>query len=271
MTTLRLGGTTDALLGAHLLELTQHLSAPRAPRAALGMPGRLGTRLASSSGAAAREITLGVYFGPDTLQLLPDRPARIARLESALAGRLPLWTVDRPLVRTWVVCTRVTVGPVPGAPVLGTAVLDAVITLLALDGGSEDMEPSALALGTARTAVAVGTLPTHATLWWSGGTSPRTLTETDGRGRTIGVLSSTATLAAGASLVVDLDRKRAWVQLADGTRTVADGTLTGTWPALDPDDAVGLGLLDGTSDTLAPGLSLSSGTGLLITRRRWRL
>ena len=88
-----------------------------------------------------------------------------------------------------------------------------------------------------------------------------TLTYTPANGEDDTVLTISTAVATGEHVALDLDAADARLVATSGTRTAV--TPTGTWPTLDPSDA--------TSPVALPTLTLSSGSGLWMGRRRWRL
>jgi hypothetical protein len=255
-------------IGVQLTVLRDWMTVPAARRDITAIPGQLAGRAGPSTGATDRLLTVGVRL-PATL--LTDRAALQARVESAVAGLLPLTTVDRPGIRTWVVRREIVWQDVPNVVGLTYPGIDGLITLRAVHGGSEDVTGRVYALSSSDTEIALGTLPSTGWLTLWGGTSPVVVTEVDGRGAGVSALTVTRTMATGASVALDLARREAWYTSAAGVRSAADDIVSGDWPTLDPEGAVGRGLLDGFSAVRYPSLRLSSGSGQLVTRRRWRI
>lgn len=247
-------------VGFFVESMTGWLTAPRVQLAMGSVTNRLGVVFGGPQQVAPRQIVLRGYLVPTVLS---DRATALATLETFFAGRGVFRTADRPLVQTPVKC----IGVVPTDDTdLGPQMVDPMfrveVSLVAIDGGSEDLvPPGPMAIGTTRTPVALGTLPSRGWLHVFGSTSPVTITYTSANGERASALVVTGTLATGESYALDLAREDVWKVAAAGTRTRVS-TVSGVWPALDPSDALG---------TVMPTLAVSSGTGLLVARRRWRL
>lgn len=253
-----IGSTPLTSLGLRPNRLAGWLTGARAERTFVGVPGTVGQVAGERVAPKVRTAQIGATV---PLTHLSEREAAIARVERALQGLLPLRTIDRPTVQTWCECVDIAWGELPEARGLTVPLITCTMTFVAVDGGSEDVTPSApIALGTSATAIPLGTLPSGGWLCAWGGSSPLTLTYTPANGVDATTLVITQTLGTGEHLACDLDRQDVWVVTAIG-RTRAS-SVTGTWPALDPAHQLG---------SAAPTLTLSSGSGLLLTRKRWRI
>lgn len=262
-------------LGLVPLDLNEWLTAARALRTTASVAGRLGVTVGSKQPAAPRRVTVGAAA---LLTSELDRLAAMARVERALLDqRIPLETADRPLVQTWVLVEAIDWKQVhPQAPKIAVPSIACQITLLALDGGSEDAEPwPPVLLSTTPAAMPVGTLPSDGTLWLWGYTSPVVLTYTPANGENPITLTIAQAATTGDSVMLDLWTADAYFTLASsGARTKITNAVVaspvGQWPAIDNRDQRGYGMVDGTSAFANPTLAVSSGSGLWIGRRRWR-
>lgn len=246
--------------GFYVESMSGWLAAPRVVPTLGAVSGRLGVIIGGPQAVSPRQIVVRGYMLPSTLA---NRETALTTLELALAGRCLFRTADRPTVQTAVLCMGVT--PVEDGstgPQLVDPIIRAEITLLAVDGGSEDYIPLAPRLITATpTQIPVGTLPTRGWLHLFGYGSPVTLTYVSANGARTTTLTITDAPLTEGSLALDLAREDVWRVTAAGVRSRVSG-VSGVWPALDPLDVAG---------TVRPTLAVSSGTGLLLARRRWRL
>lgn len=256
-------------LGLVPTDISGWLTGARAQRSAAGIPGRVSTVLGAKRAAAARVLTVGVLA---PLASETERPSVIARVEHALLDqRVAIETVDRPGVQTWAACDLIDWREAaPNAPKLAVPSISGVIQFVALDGGSEDVEPAVpVLLGTTRAAIPAGTLPTGGMVLLWGYTAPVTLTYAPANGVGSTALTIGQAVATGEHVALNLDTQEAFFVPVSGARSAF--LPSGSWPTLDPTDAVGAGLIDGTSATAYATLTTSSGTGLWLGRRRYRL
>lgn len=247
------------IAGARPARLSGFLTAPRGVRSVSGVPGRLAPVM---GGLQAPEPRRGGLTLRIPLATLADRPAAIATVEAALAGAVrSIRTADRPGVHTRCIAESIVWSEIQGAPGLTIPTLLCDIVWLAVDGGSEDWpaDPPIL-LGTTRTPIALGSLPSGGWLFVWGSTSPVTITYTPANGTGATTCVITQTLATGEHLAGDLDTGDVWYVTAT-TRTRVS-TVVGELPVLNPADALG---------TVAPTLQLSTGSGLLVPSTRYRL
>jgi hypothetical protein len=249
-----------ASFGLYVETMSGWLTAPRVRPQFGTVSGRLGVVVGGSQLVEPRQIVIRGYVLPT---LLTDRAAAMAALEVALAGRCLFRTEDRPSVQTDVLC--VSIQPADSTdlgPQLVNPIFKVEVTLVALDGGSEDtVQSGPLLLSATPTPVLLGTLPSRGWLSIYGSTSPVTVSYASANGTVATTLVITGALSSGESYALDLDREDVWKITAAGVRSRVS-TVSGTWPALDPSDALG---------SVMPTLAVSSGTGVLISRRRWRL
>jgi hypothetical protein len=247
------------IAGARPVRLTGFLTAPRGQRTVSGVPGRLAPVLGSRQAPEPRRggLTLRV-----PLVSLADRPSVIATVEAALADAIrSIRTADRPGVHTRCVAESIVWSEVQGAPNLTIPSILCDIVWLAIDGGSEDWpaDPPIL-IGTGRTAIPLGSLPSGGWLFCWGGSSPLTLTYTPANGANVTTCTITQVLATGEHLAGDLDTGDVWYVTASSRTRVS--AVAGELPTLDPADAIG---------SIFPTLSVSSGSGLLLPSTRFRL
>lgn len=248
-----------SIAGARPVRLSGFLTGPRGQRTVTGVPGRLAPVVGSRQAPEPRRggMTLRV-----PLATLTDRPAAIATVEAAIADAIrSIRTADRPGVHTRCVAESITWSEIPNAPGLTIPTLLCDIEWLAIDGGTEDWpaDPPIL-LGTGRTPIPLGSLPSGGWLFAWGGSSPLTITYTPANGAGATTCVITQTLATGEHLAGDLDTGDLWFVTAS-TRTRVS-SVVGELPVLDPADALG---------TVNPTIQLSSGTGLLLPSTRFRL
>jgi hypothetical protein len=248
-----------SIAGARPVRLSGFLTAPRGQRSLSGVPGRLAPVVGGLQAPEPRRATLTLRI---PLASIADRPAAIATVEAALAGAVrSIRTADRPGVHTRCLAESLTWSEIPGAAGLTIPTLVCDVVWLAVDGGSEDWpaDPPIL-LGTGRTAIPLGSLPSGGWLFLWGGTSPLTITYTPANGANSTTCVITQALATGEHLAGDLDTGDVWLVTALARTLVS--TVVGELPVLDPADALG---------TVTPTLQLSTGTGLLVPSTRYRL
>jgi hypothetical protein len=248
-----------SIAGARPVTLTGFLTANRAGRSVVSVPGRLAPLVGDQGAPDSRRGSMTLRIPCATLA---DRPAAIAAVEAALAGAVrTIRTTDRPGVHTRAVAESITWREVSGAPGMTIPSLLCDVVWLLVDGGSETWPaPGPMLLDTTRRRVSLGTLPSGGWLFAWGGSSPLTITYTpaNGTGATTCVISQT--VATGEHLAADLDTGDVWLVTAS-TRTRVTG-VAGALPALDPAHALG---------AVMPTLQLSSGTGLLVPSTRFRI
>ncbi len=247
------------IAGARPVRLSGFLTAPRGQRTVTGAPGRLAPVIGARQAPEPRRggMTLRV-----PLTVLTDRPAAIAAVEAAVGDAVrSIRTADRPGVHTRCVAESLVWSEIPNAPGLTIPTLLCDIVWLAVDGGSEDWpaDPPIL-LGTGRTPIPLGSLPSGGWLFAWGGTSPLTITYTPANGVGATTCVITQTLATGEHLAGDLDTGDVW-HVTASTRTRVS-SVVGELPVIDPADALG---------SVLSTLQLSSGTGLLVPSTRFRL
>lgn len=254
-------------------DITSWLTASRADRTLVSVPGRVGSAVGPKLAAEPRFIEVGVLA---YLSAYTDRDRIIARVESVLMDqRVAIETADRPNLQTWAVLQKVSWAEVPNAPKIAVPSMTGRLVFVSTDGGSEDVEPSTpVVLSTTPRAVPMGTLPTGGVVLLSGYTSPVTLTYRPANGRDVRSLTISQAVATGEHVCLNLDTQEAYfvpvpADFMNATRTKIN--TAGNWPILDPGHAAGLGLLDGTSPVAYPTITISSGTGVWIGRRRWRI
>lgn len=248
-------------IGLTPMRLTGHLTAGGVTRARQPVPGRAGLLLGTRQGAepAYIEIEAAAKLGAFT-----DRGALLGVIERAYGGGAirTLRTMDRPDVLTRVVLDGpAQIREVAGAPGLTIPRLIVLLRFLRLDGGSLAWPAAgAILLGTTPTPIPLGSLPSGGTVLAWGGSSPLTITYTPATGIGATAWTITQALATGEHVAAEIDTGDVFHVAVSGTRTRV-ATVTGTAPALDPDDEAG---------TASPSLALSSGSGLLlpITRHR---
>jgi hypothetical protein len=241
--------------------LRGHLTAAGGTRARTGLAGRAGQVLGTRQAASEASIEVDATA---KLTALPDRGAVLDAVELAYGGGVlrTLRTMDRPAVLTRVLLD----GPpviteVPGAPGLTIPRLTVTLRFLRVDGGSVGWPaPGPVLLGTTRTPIALGSLPSAGWILAWGTTSPLTITYTpaSGVGATAWVI--TQAVATGEHLAADVETGDVWFVSTSGVRTRVSG-VSGIRPALDPGDSLGSAL---------PSLALSSGTGLYLPATRHR-
>ena len=248
-----------AIAGARPVRLSGFLTAPRGQRSVLGVPGRLAPVVGALQAPEARRGALTLRVPCATLA---DRPAAIATVEAAIGGAIrSIRTADRPGVHTRCLAESITWSEIPGAASLTIPTLLCDVVWLAVGGGSEDWpaDPPVL-LGTGRTPIGTGSLPSGGWLFAWGGTSPLTITYTPANGAGATTCVITQALATGEHLAGDLDTGNVW-HVTASTRTRVS-SVVGELPVIDPADALG---------SVAPSLQLSSGTGLIVPSTRYRL
>jgi hypothetical protein len=249
----------ERIAGARAVSATGFLTASRGTRAIASVPGRLGVLVGGLEAAAPRRAAL-VFRVP--VATLADRPAAIATVEGAFAGAVrSIRTADRPDVHTRCLVEAITWRELDGATGMVHPSLLCEVELLAVDGGSDQWPtPGPVLLGTTRTMVPVGSIPTGGWLFLWGGSSPLTVTYRSANGQRVATCVITQALATGQHLAGDVETGDVWFVTAT-TRTRVSA-MVGELPLLDPADALG---------TVRPTLQLSSGTGLLVPSLRYRL
>lgn len=252
--------------GCVATNVTGWLTAARARRVTTGLVGRVGQARGTKGPAPVRVLTV------DLLAPLTDvthRDRIIGGVEADWMDQLvPIGTVDRPGVETWAECVDLQWGELPEAPaflppLVGRATFEAV------DGGSEDLLPSVVRIGTTPTEVPCGTLGSAGLLYVWGYTAPLVVTYWPATGGESTTLVVAPTLAAGEHAVLDLQEQEAWRATSGSTRTVL--STSGPWPALDAIHRAGRGLVVTGDTTRQPALSVSSGSAVWVGRRRWRI
>lgn len=247
------------IAGARPVRLSGFLTAPRGQRSVAGVPGRLAPVVGALQAPEPRRGGMTLRF---PMASLADRPATIATAEAALAGAIrSIRTADRPGVHTKCFAESIEWSEIPQAPGLTIPTLLCDIVWLKVDGGSEDWpaDPPIL-LGTTRTPIPLGSLPSGGWLFVWGSTSPVTITYAPANGTGVTTCVITQAIATGEHLAGDLDTGDIWYVTAT-TRTRVS-SVVGELPILDPADALG---------TVSPTLQLSTGTGLLVPSTRYRL
>ena len=248
-------------IGLRPSRLSGFLTGARAPRARSGLAGFAGQLLGATQAAPEAVAEMEAYA---PLATLADRPALAATIEAAYGGGVvrTIRTLDRPNVITRALLVEATITELPQAPGLTLARVIVTLRWLRVDGGSPDWPtPGPILLGTTRTAVPLGSLPSAGALLLFGYTSPLVITYTPANGVGATAWTITQALTTGEHVAADLESGDVFLATAAGGRSRVS-SVTGTAPAMDPTDALG---------TLAPMLSLSSGTGLYLAARRYRL
>ncbi|MCO4101744.1 MAG: hypothetical protein HEQ38_20595 [Gemmatimonas sp.] len=248
-----------SIAGARPVRLSGFLTAPRGQRSTSGVPGRLAPVVGGLQAPEPRRATLTLRI---PLATIADRPAAMATVEAALAGAIrSIRTADRPGVHTRCIADAIVWSEQPNAPGMTIPSLLCDVVWLAIDGGTEDWpaDPPVL-LGTTRTPIPMGSIPSGGWLFIWGSTSPVTITYTPANGTGATTCVITQTVATGEHLAGDLDTGDIWLVTASARTRVS--TVGGELPVLDPADALG---------TVLPSLQLSTGTGLLVPSTRFRL
>jgi hypothetical protein len=264
-----INGRDLATDGFTLIQLTGWSSPPAWQRSTAALPNIHGVVPALWTSVEPRQITVGVRYYCTTLAA---RQGALLTLQDRLTGLLTLrfddWT-DR-VVRGVASAIRVTSMDPGGA--FAIPGIEMAFTITAYDGASYDAEPRVLALTTTPTAVALGTLPSAGLIRldgaWTSSTA-RTVTFRAASGVSQGTLTltapSTASLAAGDGLEIDLGRQYVTKVTAAGVRTNAYAWKTaGAWFALDPAYA-------DRAATQYATLEVSTGTGSLLYRPAYAL
>ncbi len=236
------------------------LTAARAARASVGLVGSAAQLVGSLQAAPATFIEIEASA---PLAAFTDRPALAAAIEAAYGGAIRMIrTLDRPGIVTRAVLADVTINELPQAPGLTIPRVLVTLRFLRIDGGSQDWPtPGPILVGTTRTPIALGSLPSRGVLLAFGYTSPLVVTYTPATGLGATTWTITQTLATGEHVAADLDTGDVYLATAAGGRTRV-ATVTGTVPALDPAHVVGTG---------NPALQVSSGSALHMAQRRYRL
>ena len=236
------------------------LTAARAARPFVGLAGSAAQVVGTLQAAAVTYLEIEAHA---PLAAFTDRPALAATIELAYGGGIRMIrTADRPNVVTRGVLADVQIGEIPQAPGLTIPRVLVTLRFLRIDGGSQDWPtPGPILVGTTRTPIALGSLPSRGVLLAFGYTSPLVVTYTPATGLGATTWTITQALATGEHVAADLDTGDVFLATAAGGRTRLSA-ITGTPPALDPFHVVATG---------NPSLQVSSGTALYIAPRRYRL
>lgn len=237
------------------------LTGARGAHRVTGVPGAAGQLVGAQQAADPRLATLTCYA---PLAAVTDQPALIAAVEAAFTGGIrTLRSLNRAGLATRALLQgAVQWDEVAGAPGMTVPSLLCTTQWLAVDGGSFAYPaPGPVLLSTARTALALGSMRSGGWLLVWGSSSPLTITYTPANGVGATTCVITGALATDGHWACELDTGDVWQVAADGTRTRA-ASVVGALPACDPAHSVG---------STGPGITLSSGTGLLLAEPRYRI
>lgn len=257
---LRIDNRLMTAIGLTPARIAGHLTAPRAPRARVGQAGTAGQIIGARGAAPESYIEIDAWA---KVGAFPDRAAVLDAVEQAYGGGAlrTIWTFDRPGVLTRVLLDDCQCTEIAAARGLTIPRFRVSLKFLRIDGGSVDWPaPGPVLLGTSRVAVPVGSLPSVGQLLAWGGSSPLLITYTPANGLAATVWTITQAVASDEHLAADLETGDVFLVATTGTRTRVSG-VTGTIPALDNHHRLG---------SVGPGLTLSSGNGLLLPTRRYR-
>lgn len=248
-------------IGLRPSRISGHLTAAATTRARTGLAGSNAQLFGARQAADAAFIDVTAFAVPATL---PDRAAVQAAVEQAYGGGVvrTLRTMDRPNLATRVLLDGAAeITELPQAPSLTIPRLIVRLRFLRVDGGSSEWPcPGPILLGTSKTPIPVGSLPSAGQLYASGYTSPLVITYTPGNGLNATTWTVTQSVASDEHIAADLETSDVYFVASGGGRTRVS-TIAGTAPAMDPLDAVG---------SSQPTLKLSSGIGLFIAAKRYR-
>lgn len=240
--------------------ISGHLSAPGATRVREGVAGTAAPVIGARGAAPEGLIVIGAYAKPSAFT---DRGPLVDTIEAAYGGGMirQLRTVDRPGVTTPVLLDGpAVITEIPQAPGLTLPRFFVELKFLRVLGGSVAWPAAGpVLLGTSRVAIPGGSMPSTGQLLAWGYTSPLVITYTPANGLAATTWTITQAVASGEHIAADLETGDVYLQTASARTKVT--AVTGTRPALDTGHALG---------TLNPGLTLSSGTGLLLPQRRYR-
>ena len=195
----------------HLIGLSGWLSGVPLTRSAAPVPAVYGVIPGPQQSATARSIVLTFEC---QLTAITARDAAIATLKSRLRGLLSVRFDDAPARVVRCEAQPPVFDPHETGVELSVSTIRATVTLTCYDGASYDVEPRVLVLTTTPTVLALGDLPAHGHLLWSGAwtaTTTRTISLRTLGGVLVSVLPLTApsgeSLASTDFLEVDLSRR----------------------------------------------------------------
>lgn len=244
---------------------------PTMTRPTQAMPGLFGVAASSLATAPMRQIRVPFVL---TCTSLTDRETKLAAVYDALTGLMTLSFADHPTRCIRAICGGVTVaGHVEGLEFVEFS-LSVVVTFIALDALSYDIEPKILSFTTTPLPVAVGTAPTPGLFLITGSLSAlstRTITYRSINGIAYGAFAITP--PTGESLgtndfleVSTLTRTLTKVTSVGVRSSVYHWKSAGTWNGIVPEPAD----CDRPRNVF-PTLEIDSGAASYIYRPAWIL
>lgn len=222
--------------------------------------GAAGTVPATRATQQARSIRVEGYCGPNQIGTLAGRSALLDALEVATAGLLELEFNDDPGRVYDAECVGIEVRPVNAIYAAPSLLVD--LDFIADATTKRDATPLPRSFGSTPVAIPTGTASHGGTLWVYGAATDPVVTCRRADGAVAWQLGFTVALTDNDFLAIDLIRHT--VTLSDDS--VASNGIglwtSGEWGTFRPEDADPVG-------GRYPTLEVSSGSGMLLSARRW--
>jgi phage-related protein len=222
------------------------------------VPGFSGHIVGGSPTSPPRIVPLSAVISADTIG---ERNALLQTLMSNLQGRLELRFSDEPDRILYGVCTKAVSSGASDAWSFALPDLRVSVEITCMDAAKYDRNVQTLAFGSARQSMPMGNMPHDGTLYIMGAATTPVITYRNMAGDSVQTMTL-STLGGDDYYAIDLLRKKITRYDATVASDALDEWTAGDFPVFDPGDC-------DVEAGIYPTLEVSSGSGLLVYRRRW--